>query len=97
MNCKKCGKDLSKNVIHALTIPSTYRYCIEGVHHYEKSGNKVLLVDREKTNKYFEYQDDREQCEGTPVDIYYCRLCGKKYSELEIIEMFEKGENNVSA
>jgi len=97
MNCKKCGKDLSKNVIHALTIPSTYRYCIEGVHQYKDSDNKVLLVDWEKSNRYFEYQDDREQCEGKPVDIYYCRLCGKKYSKQEIINMFTQEKNNVSA
>ena len=96
MNCKKCGKDLSKNAIHALTIPETYRYCIKGVHQYKKSGNKVLLVDWDKTNKYFEYQDDREQCEGNPIDIYYCRLCGKKYSEEELIDMFSKENDIVS-
>ena len=87
MNCKKCGKDITNNMIEAVTTPTTYHYILDGLSPYD-----IPYVDWARTKKYFEAEDDHERAEGTPSSIYYCRLCGVKYSKLEISEMFRKGE-----
>ena len=85
MNCKKCGKDITNNMVEALTIPSTYHYIVNKVW---RDGPFHPLVNWELTKKYFECEEDREQCEGKPVRIYYCRLCGVKYSIEEVADIF---------
>lgn len=93
MNCKKCGKDITNNMIEALTIPSTFHYVVDSVHVYKDNTVPLhAMVNWELTKKYFEAEDDHEQCEGKPTRIFYCRLCGVKYSIEEIVKMFGKGE-----
>jgi hypothetical protein len=78
-------------MIEALTIPSTFHYVVDSVLVYKDSPPQAM-VNWELTKKYFEAEDDHEQCEGKPTRIYYCRLCGVKYSIEEIVKIFGKGE-----
>ena len=91
MNCKKCGKDITNNMIEALTIPSTFHYVVSSVRVYDNLPPNTM-VNWELTRKYFEAEDDHEQCEGKPTRINYCRLCGVKYSKEELVDMFSKKE-----
>ena len=90
MSCKKCGCCLEEgNIIQRNVRPHTFWYVLSNeAFHYKASGNYNLLPDWKKTDKYWADQNDPDSTEGAHVNDYFCRKCGKKYTEEEIIAVY---------